>query len=45
MKLRLVTVHPFDPWGTKIGGIENLIRSMIHHAPDDICMEVIGVTE
>lgn len=45
MTLRVCTVHPFDPWGSKIGGIETLIRSMLRHAPEDIRMEVAGVTE
>ncbi|MDX9752390.1 MAG: glycosyltransferase [bacterium] len=45
MKIRLVTVHPFDPWGSKIGGIETLIRSMLRNAPDDFKLELIGVTE
>ncbi|HQH72880.1 MAG TPA: glycosyltransferase [bacterium] len=45
MTTRVCTVHPFDPWGSKIGGIETLIRTMLCHAPEDFGMEVAGVTE
>ena len=45
MKYRLVTVHPFDPWGTKIGGIESFISTMLKHAPEDFELQLIGVTE
>lgn len=45
MTTRVCTVHPFDPWGSKIGGIETLIRSLLRHAPEDFRMEVVGVTE
>lgn len=40
-----MTAHPFDPWGTKIGGIENFVRSMMRHAPPGVESAVIGVTE
>ena len=42
---RVVIVHPFDPLGTKVGGIETLARSMIRNAPGDIRVDVLGVTE
>ena len=45
MTIRVCTVHPFDPWGSKIGGIETLIRSMLRHTPADLRMEAAGVTE
>ena len=41
----LITVHPFDPWGSKIGGIESAIRSMLHHAPPEMELSLVGVTE
>lgn len=40
-----MTVHPFDPWGTKIGGIESFIRTLFKYAPDDFDMRLVGVTE
>jgi glycosyltransferase involved in cell wall biosynthesis len=43
--LKLTTIHPFDPWGSKIGGIESAIRSMLQHAPQDFELSLIGVTE
>ncbi len=45
MTCRMVTAHPFDPWGSKIGGIENFIRLFLQHSPDGIEHHVIGVTE
>jgi glycosyltransferase involved in cell wall biosynthesis len=45
VKIRVITVHPFDPWGTKVGGIESLIRSICRYAPDDFRLEIIGVSE
>jgi len=45
MTPRLVTIHPFDPWGSKIGGIESAIRTMFQYAPDDWPMALIGATE
>ncbi len=43
--LKLTTIHPFDPWGSKIGGIESVIRSMLQHAPEDFELSLIGVSE
>lgn len=40
-----VTAHPFDPWGSKRGGIETFIRLMIRHAPPSLPLGVIGVSE
>lgn len=45
MSVRFVTIHPFDPWGSKIGGVETAIRSMLQHAPSDFDLAVVGVTE
>ncbi len=45
MTYHIATVHPFDPWGTKIGGIETLIRSTLQYAPAEDRLSVIGVTE
>lgn len=45
MTFRLLFAHPFDPWGSKAGGIETAIRNMLQHAPEDFSVGVIGVTE
>ncbi|MBI1388002.1 MAG: glycosyltransferase [bacterium] len=43
--MRILIVHPFDPWGEKTGGIENLTRLLIAHAPDDVSISAAGVSE
>lgn len=45
MPLHITTVHPFDPWGTKTGGIETFIRAFIQHSPNEVTHSVIGVSE
>lgn len=45
MPIHCVTVHPFDPWGSKIGGIENFIRAMFRCSPPDVIHSLIGVSE
>ena len=40
-----ITAHPFDPWGSKIGGIEQFIRALIRHAPPSVRHSIIGVSE
>jgi glycosyltransferase involved in cell wall biosynthesis len=37
--------HPFDPWGTKIGGLETFSREFIRHAPERWSIRLLGVTE
>ncbi|MBZ0257409.1 glycosyltransferase [bacterium] len=41
----VAVVHPFDPWGEKVGGVETLVRLMLTHAPQDAALSVIGVSE
>jgi glycosyltransferase involved in cell wall biosynthesis len=41
---RVGIVYPVDPQGTMLGGIESFIRGIIRYAPEDIRIEVIGVT-
>ncbi len=41
----LLTIHPFDPWGTKIGGIETAIRTMLRFAPSGCELGIVGTTE
>lgn len=45
MKTTCLTVHPFDPWGTKIGGIESVIRSILKYAPEKFNLKIVGVAE
>ncbi len=42
---RIVMVHPFDPLGDKVGGIETLVRSLLRHAPAEVQADVLGVTQ
>ena len=39
----LVLVHPIDPRGNKVGGIETHVRMMITHAPRDWQVLLVGV--
>lgn len=41
----VAVVHPFDPWGEKVGGVETLARLMLSHAPKDTTLSIIGVSE
>ncbi len=45
MTVSLLIVHPFDPWGSKIGGIETAVRSTIQYAPNNFQLSLIGVTQ
>lgn len=40
---QICLIHPFDPRGTKIGGIETHVRQMLRHAPNDIQILFVGV--
>lgn len=44
-KIKVTTIYPIDPFGSKIGGIETCILSMIKHAPQEMDVELIGITE
>ena len=39
----LCLVHPMDPRGNKVGGIETHVRMMVAHAPEDWTVLLIGV--
>jgi glycosyltransferase involved in cell wall biosynthesis len=39
----LCLIHPIDPRGNKVGGIETHVRMMISHAPKDWMVLLIGV--
>jgi hypothetical protein len=42
-KHMLCLVHPIDPRGNKVGGIETHVRMMIAHAPRDWQILLVGV--
>ena len=42
---RVISLHPFDPRGCKVGGIETHVRNTIKFIPDDIEMIIVGVDE
>jgi glycosyltransferase involved in cell wall biosynthesis len=37
-------IYPFDPGGTKVGGVETFIRGFIKYAPPELHIEHIGIT-
>jgi glycosyltransferase involved in cell wall biosynthesis len=39
----LCLIHPIDPRGSKIGGIETHLRMLLHHAPERWRLLVVGV--
>ena len=42
---RIISLHPFDPRGCKVGGIETHVRHTIKFIPDNIDLIVVGVDE
>ncbi|MEM5507123.1 glycosyltransferase [Shewanella frigidimarina] len=42
---RIISIHPFDPRGCKVGGIETHVRHTIKFFPEDIDLVVVGVDE
>ena len=44
-KIKLTIIHPIDPFGSKIGGIETGILSIIKHVSKEMDVELIGITE
>jgi glycosyltransferase involved in cell wall biosynthesis len=36
-------IHPFDPRGAKVGGIETYVRDYITHHPDDMELLLVGL--
>ena len=43
MAYRVCLIHPFDPRGRKVGGLETYIRDFITFHPEDFSLLVIGV--
>lgn len=44
-KHQIISLHPFDPRGKKVGGIETHVRHTIKFKPDDIQLIIVGVDE
>ena len=42
---RLLLMHPMDPRGAKLGGIETHVRLVLEHHPDDFRVLFVGVDE
>lgn len=42
---RLIVVHPMDPRGVKVGGIETHVRQILRRAPADVEMILVGVDD
>lgn len=42
--IKIVIVHPMDPLGNKVGGIQTFIRGFIKYAPIDFEINLIGIT-
>jgi glycosyltransferase involved in cell wall biosynthesis len=42
---RLIVVHPMDPRGIKVGGIETHVRQILRHAPAGAAPLLIGVDD
>lgn len=42
---QIISLHPFDPRGKKVGGIETHVRQTIKFKPDNIRLIVVGVDE
>jgi len=41
--ISVTLVHPFDPLGKKVGGVETYIRGFIHYAPENFSIRLIGI--
>ncbi len=42
---RLMIIHPMDPRGAKVGGIETHVRLLLSRAPEDFSLCLVGVDE
>ena len=44
MAIKVILVHPSDPFGPKVGGVETFIKDFIKYAPEDFDIEFIGIS-
>ena len=40
----VLIIFPMDPFGTKIGGIKTCIKNIIQYSPDNLKIELIGIS-
>ena len=45
MTHRLTMLHPIDPRGSKVGGIETHVRLMYERQPADFSVLLVGIDE
>ncbi len=45
MNQRLISIHPMDPRGTKVGGMETHVRQLLSRYPADMTLMMIGIDE
>lgn len=43
-RTKVALVYPFDPFGSKVGGVETFVRGFVRHAPSDIDILHVGIT-
>ncbi|HEX7857265.1 MAG TPA: glycosyltransferase [Sphingobium sp.] len=42
---RLISIHGFDPRGSKVGGIETHVRQLLKHAPQSMRPTIVGIDD
>ena len=45
MHQRLISIHPMDPRGSKVGGMETHVRQLLSRHPADMSLMMIGIDE
>jgi len=45
MTIRLVSIHPMDPLGAKVGGMETHVRLLLRRHPADFAVTIVGIDE
>jgi len=43
-KIRVLIIHPMDPFGVKTGGPETFVRNFVKYSPGNFAIELVGVT-
>ena len=45
MHPRLISIHPMDPRGAKVGGMETHVRQLLSRYPADMTLMMVGIVE
>src|SRR5262245_44806231 len=45
MRPRLISIHPMDPRGAKVGGMETHVRQLLSRHPADMSVLMVGIDE